>query len=85
MDTVGKNKKAIEQNIVRRIDRRYSDLSIKDCYLMDLNHKKSIVEDILNSEDEKEFFINIVNNLNEDWLLEQLYSMDMDICKTKKN
>ena len=80
-----KNKKAIEQNIVRRIDRRYSDLSIKDCYLMDLNHKKSIVEDILNSEDEKEFFINIVNNLNEDWLLEQLYSMDMDICKTITN
>ena len=76
-----KNKRAIEQNIIRRVDRKYSDLSIDDCKLMDLTYKKNILEDILNSKDNVEFLTKITKALDEDWLLEELYSMDMSICK----
>ena len=76
-----KNKKAIEQNIIRRVDRKYSNLSVKDCKLMDLTNKKNILEHILNSESHTEFLENIVNSLDEDWLSDMLYSMDVDVCK----
>lgn len=80
-----KNKKTIEKNIVKRLDRAYSNLSIEQCKIMVLQNKIKILDDILDSDNSEEFLKKIVKNLEEEWLVEILYSMDIKYCRIISN
>lgn len=72
----------IEKNIIKRVDRKYSSLTINECRSIELNRKLDIINNILDSEKYYEVLHKISQVIDEeDWLLESLYSMDLDICK----
>lgn len=77
-----KNKKTIEKNIIKRIDRNYSDISIRECKIFEVRRKIRLLEEILDSDTNKEFLFKIVSVLDdEDWLVEELYSLEFNLCK----
>lgn len=77
-----KHRKEINRNIRKRIDKKYHDLTVKDCKIYELNRKKDLLDRILNSRSNIEMLKHIVNVMdNEDWLVEELYSSDLDVCK----
>lgn len=81
-----KNKRTIERNILKRLDREYSNLSIEQCKEMVYKNKIKILEEILFSFNNEDFYKNIIKYLDEeDWLLEVLYSMDIEYCKIITN
>lgn len=76
------NQKKIEKNIVKRIDRKYSDLTIRECKKMELERKINLIDGILDSDTSTEMLKKIVGVMDsEDWLLKSLYSAELETCK----
>lgn len=76
------NKNKIEKNIRKRIDLAYHDLTVKDCKCWEIIRKIDLLERILNYNTNIDMIKGIVNVMDDEpWLLEELYSSDMDVCR----
>lgn len=76
------NKNKIERNIRKRIDSAYHNLTIKDCRDYELIRKINLLERLLSCDSNIDMIKGIVNVMDDEiWLLEELYSSDMDICR----
>lgn len=76
------NRKKIEKNIRKRIDIKYSNISINDCRIYELDRKLNVLDNILNKNRNIDILKNIAKVIdNEEWLIEELYSIDLDTCK----
>lgn len=74
-----KNKKTIEKNINKRIDQKYSNLSITECKEYNLNRKIKILNDILDCKDDKSMLKMIVDNIKtEMWFEDFIYDVNFD-------
>lgn len=76
------NKSKIEKNIRKRIDLAYHDLTVKDCRNYELLRKINLLERLLSYNTNIDMVKGIVNVMDDEpWLLEELYSSDIDVCR----
>lgn len=76
------NKSKIEKNIRKRIDLAYHDLTVKDCRNYELLRKIKLLERLLSYNTNIDMVKGIVNVMDDEpWLLEELYSSDIDVCR----
>lgn len=76
------NKSKIEKNIRKRIDLAYHDLTVKDCRNYELLRKSKLLERLLSYNTNIDMVKGIVNVMDDEpWLLEELYSSDIDVCR----
>lgn len=75
------NKKRIENNIRKRLDDKYCDLSISECKAYNIQKKIDIINKILDKPKCKSMMKNLAEAVErEDWLEELLYQSDIGIC-----
>lgn len=74
-----KNKNKIDKRINKRIDQKYSNLSIDECRRYNLNRKIKILNQILDSKDDKSMLKIISNTIKtEEWFEDFIYDVDFD-------
>lgn len=74
-----KNKNKIDKRIRKRIDEKYSDLSINQCKRNNLIRKIKILNDILDCKTDKSMLIIIANKIKtEEWFEDFIYDVDFD-------
>lgn len=74
-----KNKNKIERRIRKRIDEKYSNLSISECKKYNLNRRIKILNKILDCEDDISMLELIVDKIKtEEWFEDFIYDVDFD-------
>lgn len=74
-----KHKREIERNIRKRIDKKYSDLTINECKKYNLNRKINILNDILDMDSCDSMMKTIIKYTEtEKWLEDILYECNFD-------
>lgn len=77
-----KNKSGIHKNIVKRIDKFFTEESIDTYKKTKLKNKANVIDSILDARDEQELvkIFKIVVEENE-WIEEEVYKLSFDTCK----
>ena len=74
-----KNKKTMEKNIRKRIDQKYSNLSITECKKYNLERRIKTLNKILDCEDDKSMLKIITDKIKtEEWFEDFIYDVDFD-------